>query len=142
MKRPSLYLTSNTPAGWKSFDARLMVKEGETIINDPFTDDLSMLLETDSGPVVLLGCAHSGIVDILNTISEKSGHKSFHAVIGGTHLEPATPEYTDTAIETLKKFKIKIIGPTHCTGFAKMARIASAMPAEFRIASVGSIFEF
>ena len=128
--------------GWKSIDTRLMRREGNALISDPFTDDLSMILETSSGPVILLGCAHSGIVEILKAASKKTGYKSFHAVIGGTHLEAATEEYTKECIETMRRFKIKIISPAHCTGFQKTAEIARAMPDEYRTVSVGSVFEF
>ena len=128
--------------GWKAWDARLKQKKGNSIIDDPFNDDLSLLLETESGPVVLLGCAHAGIVEILENISEEKGYTEFHAVIGGTHLGTAPLEYVNKAIDALKKYKVKIIGTSHCTGFKASAIIFSNFQNEFREAAAGSVFEF
>lgn len=129
-------------SGWKSWDSRLKQKIDEKLIDDPFMDDLSLLLLTNSGPVVLLGCAHAGIVEILNDISKRSGHHEFHAVIGGTHLANAPEEYIDEAIATLKKFNIKKVGLSHCTGFKVACRFATEFKNEFFNASVGEVIEF
>ena len=130
------------PDSWVGSDMRLKVKENDVIIDDPFTDDLSLVLETGSGPVVLLGCAHAGIVEILDDISKNTGHSSFHAVIGGTHLGPASPGYVSNAVDAIKKYSVKILAPMHCTGFKRMAELLSAFPEQFQIASSGTAFEF
>jgi len=129
-------------AGWKTWDTRLKQKVDGALMDDPFDDDLSLLLATDSGPVVLLGCAHAGIVEILRDLSEKTGHREFHAVIGGTHLETAPAEYTEKAIQTLREYKVKKVAVSHCTGFAIACRFASEFKSEFANASVGAVFEF
>jgi 7,8-dihydropterin-6-yl-methyl-4-(beta-D-ribofuranosyl)aminobenzene 5'-phosphate synthase len=130
------------PAGWKTWDTRLKQKVDGKIVDDPFDDDLSLVLATESGPVVLLGCAHAGIIEILEDISGKTGYREFHAVIGGTHLETAPEEYTAKAIEALKAFKVKKVAVSHCTGFKIACRFASEFKNEFANASVGAAFEF
>lgn len=130
------------PDGWKTWDVRLKYKDADSILDDPFNDDLSLLLETDSGPVVLLGCAHAGVVEILDDLSRKSGHDEFHAVIGGTHLESAPEPYLQKAMETFKKYNVKVLSTSHCTGFRAAAEIMSRFKDEFTLASVGSFFDF
>ena len=130
------------PEGWKTWDARLKCKNGDAIKDDSFNDDLSLLLETDSGPVVLLGCAHAGVVEILDDLSNKTGHKQFHAVIGGTHLGSAPEAYINKAMDTFKKYNVRILGTSHCTGFHASAKIMSQFKDEFVQASVGSAFNF
>lgn len=130
------------PAGWKTWDVRLKVKDNNDIVDDPFNDDLSLLLETDSGPVVLLGCAHAGIVEILDDLSAKTGHTEFHAVIGGTHLGSAPEAYIKKAMDTFRKYKVKVLGTSHCTGFYAAAAIMSQFKDEFVPANVGSFFDF
>ena len=130
------------PEGWISWDTRLKQKREEHIIDDPFNDDLSLLLETASGPVVLLGCAHAGIVEILDFISEETGHKTFHAVIGGTHLANAPEEYIKKAVLSLKKYKVNVIATAHCTGFKVNCYMADIFKDKYYNASVGSSFEF
>ncbi len=130
------------PAGWKTWDTRLKQKIDNVITDDPFLDDLSLVITTDTGPVVLLGCAHAGIVEILDDISEKTGLKEFHAVIGGTHLENAPEDYIAHSIATLRRYRVKTIGVSHCTGFRVACRFAAEFKEEFVGANVGSAFEF
>ena len=130
------------PSGWKTWDVRLKLSINGKILEDPFNDDLSVLLATSSGPVVLLGCAHAGIVEILDDLSAKTGHREFHAVIGGTHLGTASEEYIEKAIESLRKYNVRVIGTSHCTGFHASARIMAQFKKEFVPAHVGSVFEF
>ncbi|MEJ5363304.1 MAG: MBL fold metallo-hydrolase [Spirochaetota bacterium] len=133
----------NRPQSWQGFDERLKVKNADgSIKDDIFNDDCSLIIDTDSGPVILLGCAHAGLVEILHDIADQTGYKEFFAVIGGTHLESAPQEYIKRAIDTLKRFKVKKIGTSHCTGF----KVACIMHQEFKdsfvLASCGASFEF
>ena len=130
------------PPGPDIADPKLKIREGETIKDDPFLDDLSLLLETDSGPVVLLGCGHIGLVEILERLSKASGYDRFQAVIGGTHLNSASDDYLEKAVEVLKKYKVEIIAPCHCTGFSAMSHLKTVFKDKFRLASVGEYFEF
>jgi 7,8-dihydropterin-6-yl-methyl-4-(beta-D-ribofuranosyl)aminobenzene 5'-phosphate synthase len=130
------------PSGWKTWDSRLKQKVNDINSDDPFTDDLSLLITTESGPVVLLGCAHAGIVEILDDISNKTGFREFHAVIGGTHLESAPEDYIARTFDTLRRYAVRIIAVSHCTGLKTACRFASEFKSEFAHASVGSIFEF
>jgi len=130
------------PEGWKAWDTRLMRKAEDGVIPDPFEDDLSLLLNTPSGPVVLLGCAHAGIIEILDSISEETGHKSFHAVIGGTHLDSAPNDYVEKTIGVLKKYNVEKIAASHCTGLRIASRLAGEFGDKFINASVGKTFEF
>ncbi len=127
---------------WKTWDDRLKRKDENGIIDDPFDDDLTLLVETDSGPIILLGCAHAGIVEILDYISEETGYKEFHAVIGGTHLMNAPEDYVKEAVSTLDKYKVQVIGTSHCTGFNIACRFASIFKERFVNAHTGISFEF
>jgi 7,8-dihydropterin-6-yl-methyl-4-(beta-D-ribofuranosyl)aminobenzene 5'-phosphate synthase len=129
-------------SGWKAWDTRLKQTINGVMTDDPFTDDLSLVITTESGPVVLLGCAHAGIVEILDGLSEKTGYRQFHAVIGGTHLENAPEDYIKAASDTLRKYSVKKIAVSHCTGLRIACRFAAEFRNEFAHASVGSVFEF
>lgn len=128
--------------GWKPWDKMLKVKSGSEVVDDLFSDDLSLFLETASGPVILLGCAHAGMVEILDQFSESTGIKKFHAVIGGTHLESAPEEYVLRAIDAVKRYNVDKIAVSHCTGFRIACRFASEFGDKFVNASVGKVFEF
>ena len=128
--------------GWKSWDRMLKVKSESALEDDLFSDDLSLLLETASGPVVLLGCAHAGMVEILDQFSESTGIKKFYAIIGGTHLDSAPEEYVLKAIDAVKRYDVDKIGVSHCTGFKTACRFAYEFRDKFVNASVGKVFDF
>lgn len=130
------------PEGWEPWDAMLKVKVSEEVKSDPFNDDLSLLIETLSGPVVLLGCAHAGMVEILDQISEASGYKEFHAVIGGTHLGTAPAEYVSRSIEAMHRYNVRVVAVSHCTGFKVACAFAHEFGDRFANASVGRVFSF
>ncbi|HNU91118.1 MAG TPA: MBL fold metallo-hydrolase, partial [Spirochaetota bacterium] len=100
------------------------------------------MLDTGSGPVVLLGCAHAGIVEILEDIVSKSGHSKLHAVIGGTHLESASEEYLNKTIEILEKYDVALIGTSHCTGFKRSSTLAAHFKEKFIQVATGTVLEF
>jgi 7,8-dihydropterin-6-yl-methyl-4-(beta-D-ribofuranosyl)aminobenzene 5'-phosphate synthase len=128
--------------GWTPWDRMLKIQRDNDLQSDPFRDDLSLLIDTPSGPVVLLGCAHSGIVEILDQISESTGIKKFHAVIGGTHLGSAPDDYVLKAIDSVKKYDVQKIAVSHCTGFRTACRFAIEFGDKFVNASVGQVFDF
>ena len=85
-------------------------------IPDPLYDDQAVYFNTPSGIVVILGCAHSGVINTLNHISDLTGAKKFHAVIGGLHLVNADNNRINETIRALKNFDVKKLGLAHCTG--------------------------
>jgi hypothetical protein len=55
------------------------------IVADDFADEICLVMETAKGLVVLVGCSHPGILNMISTIHERL-HKPIYGVIGGTHL--------------------------------------------------------
>ncbi len=120
-------------------DTRLLIKtESGEFIEDPFNDDISLLIETDKGPVVLLGCAHSGVVNILRYLSEKTGYKEFYGVIGGTHLGFFPPgKALENILDELDRFSVKLVAVSHCTGPVAAAHCYMRFKDRFEFANVG-----
>jgi 7,8-dihydropterin-6-yl-methyl-4-(beta-D-ribofuranosyl)aminobenzene 5'-phosphate synthase len=109
---------------------------------DPLEDDQSVFFDTAEGVVVLLGCAHSGVINTLRYVVELSGGKPVHTVIGGMHLVQAAPERIARTIEELGKMNVQRLIPGHCTGMAAMAAMWNAFPGRCATCHVGSKFEF
>ena len=119
-------------------DKRLLVKEGDSFIQDPLKDDASLLIETSSGPVILTGCAHSGIVNIMNHFSKKTGHTSFHAVIGGTHLGFLnSDEQLKKTMDAFESYNLELIAVSHCTGNEAAAACYNRFKDKFAFANAG-----
>ncbi len=79
--------------------------------------ELSLALETESGELVLIsGCSHSGIEEIVKATKQAIG-ADLALVTGGFHLGPYSPDYiTQLAITMRDELKVRWAAPTHCTG--------------------------
>ena len=106
---------------------------------DELIDDQAAFIETKAGLVVVLGCAHSGVINTLKYISRLTGSRPVHTLVGGMHLVSASKKRMDKTVEVLKKFNIKNLYPAHCTGFAAGARLLREFPEAFRICRIGTI---
>lgn len=95
---------------------------------DLISDDQALFLETAKGLVVLLGCAHAGVVNTLEHVRNLTGRNHIHAVLGGMHLLNAGEERLGRTIQALKEAEVQKIGLAHCTGFAAMARLFHELP--------------
>lgn len=108
---------------------------------DPLADDLSLLIKTERGISVLLGCAHSGLINILEHVRARTGRQDLHAVVGGTHLMFYDDQQFKKTLQRLDSYRIRKIGASHCTGLPQAARLAAHFGERFFFASVGSTLE-
>jgi len=118
-------------------DNRLFIKRKEGYVKDVVVDDQTLILNTDKGLVIILGCSHSGIINILNYIINKTGQTHIHTIIGGTHLGVADNETLDRSIDALKHFDIENIGVSHCTGLKASAKLYQEFGNRFFFCNVG-----
>ena len=119
-------------------DAHLEVKQEDGFVQDPLRDDASLLIETNAGPVILTGCAHAGIVNVMEHFKAKSGHDTFHAVIGGTHLGFLnSKEQLEQTMDAFDRFKVQKIAVSHCTGNVAAAACYNRFKERFDFANAG-----
>jgi len=83
---------------------------------DELNDDQSLYFNSTNGIIVVLGCAHSGVVNVLNAVSRWTGSSKIYAVIGGMHLVNADSARIEKTIAAFKQYDIQKIVPLHCTG--------------------------
>lgn len=112
-----------------------------TCSRDPFEDDLSLIVEGGEGIAVLLGCAHSGVVNILNHVRRLKPGVPVKAVVGGTHLGLSGEEQMEATIEAMARMGVEKVGASHCTGLAGAARLREVLGDSFFFAGVGSVLE-
>ena len=138
-----LFLTGEVPrqTTFEKPDPRLFSEIDGKTTHDLFLDDQSLILDTDKGMVLILGCAHSGMINIINHVINKTGKEKFYAIIGGTHLDFLTPEQLEESIRTLKKLEIEKIGVSHCTGMRAAFRLHQEFGDRFFYGCVGSVLE-
>jgi len=123
-------------------DPRLVVPEGNGFVQDFIEDDASLLIETDGAPVLVLGCAHAGVLNILEYLRTKMGIDRLRAILGGTHLMFYGPKSLPGVMDELDRFSIDLVGVSHCTGFRAAIELSNHFGTRFAAASAGSIFDF
>lgn len=109
---------------------------------DELLDDQAMFFETSKGLVVILGCAHSGVINTLDYVTKVTAQKRVYAVMGGMHLLNATPERIEHTIEMLRQYDVQKIGLAHCTGSEAVKKFKSAFPEECFMCAAGKRIDF
>ncbi|MDD4335587.1 MAG: MBL fold metallo-hydrolase [Desulfotomaculaceae bacterium] len=116
------------------------LENDRTIMPDPFHDDMSLYCVTPAGLFIVLGCAHAGLINIVEHAREVTGESRVYGIIGGTHLGPAPVEQQKATINYLKELDLQLLGANHCTGPAVIARLANVFGPRFRFCPAGSIY--
>jgi len=110
---------------------------------DPLVlDDQAAIVNVrDKGLVVITGCGHAGIINIIRYARKLTGIERVHAFLGGFHLgypfEPVIPQVCDA----LAELDPQVIVPAHCTGWKAVHALAARFPNAFIQNSVGTRFE-
>ena len=96
----------------------------------------SMIVETAKGTVVMTGCAHPGIVEIVRK-SKAILPRNVHLVFGGFHLPQKSDVELQQIIGEFRKLGVKKAGPTHCTGDRAIRMFKQAYGPDFVQMGVG-----
>jgi Metal-dependent hydrolases of the beta-lactamase superfamily II len=104
--------------------------------------ELTLRLETPSGAIVVSGCSHAGIHNILQAADDfKHGH--VRAVVGGLHLVKASDDDIRRIVSNLKDhWRLDEIAPGHCTGEPAMAILRKEFQTHLRYAGLGEVLWF
>ncbi|HEM55743.1 MAG TPA: MBL fold metallo-hydrolase [Thermodesulfobium narugense] len=119
----------------------LKLDEKGQLVSDTFEEDMSIYFKDDNRLSVLTGCAHMGVINIIEQGKRTTGCKELDAIIGGSHLGPASKEQQDKTIEALKILNPDRVAFTHCTGLEMISRCSNELKDRFIFSGVGSTFE-
>lgn len=109
---------------------------------DLLPDDQALAIRTPQGVVVLLGCAHAGVVNTIDYIAQFLGESHLHAVIGGMHLLRASKERIQATAEALERYDVRLIVPCHCTGIPATAWLWQHATDRCRECTAGTVLDF
>ena len=123
---------------YEKIDPMLFVKEESELKPDPLYDDQALFLKSEKGLVIILGCAHRGIINTIRHAQKLTGAESIYAVIGGTHLIGASPQRMDSTIAELRGVGIQKLGVSHCTGLPATTVLAQAFGEAFFFNNAGT----
>lgn len=114
--------------------------DGE-MVQDPELDDMSLIINIKNrGLIIVAGCSHAGIVNIMTQARKITGIDKIVAVIGGFHLRVANNEQLTKTVDELARVETVCAG--HCTGFYAMKKISDKMGERFQLLQCGKTLEF
>jgi len=106
-------------------------------------DDLALFIQTNLGLVIILGCAHRGMINTIHHAQKVTGIDNIYMVVGGTHLANAPKERMDQTISEIKRLNIQKVGVSHCTGLTSGAYLQNELgPDVFFNNNAGSVIRF
>jgi len=104
------------------------------------TYEEALVIDTPAGAVVLVGCAHPGIVTMLQRVAEAT-KRPIHMVLGGFHLLQTPAQEVRRIIAEFKAMGVAWAGPAHCTGEEAIALFREAYGDHFIAGGVGTVVE-
>ncbi len=81
-----------------------------------YMPEQALVLKTSHGITIITGCAHPGILKIVEETKTKFPDEPIYFVLGGFHLMESDKRKIEIIVKTFKEMKIERVGPTHCSG--------------------------
>jgi len=111
-------------------------------VGDLIEDDSAIYIKTAKGLVIISGCSHSGIVNIVKRGIELSNGIRPYAVIGGFHLLTASEERIFQTAEGLKELGVEKLVTGHCTGGVAEYLFQQIFSTNFQILYTGKTIQY
>ncbi len=142
---PGAWLTGPVPRKYpeRNWSVTIKMQTPDGLVEDNIPEDQSLVLNTAQGLVVVTGCGHAGIVNILTDANTEFRGRPVHGVIGGLHLYPATDEQLDWTGDKMKEFHVANLLGAHCTGIEAVYHLRDRVGLTRKsavVATVGSTF--
>ncbi|MFP4396381.1 MAG: MBL fold metallo-hydrolase [Anaerolineales bacterium] len=151
--RPEVYVPASFPASTKNqiraaaelveVDAPAEIAPGIWTtgqVSGPIPEQ-AIVVETAEGWVVITGCAHPGIVEMVRAAKQATGGEIL-LVMGGFHLGSASEREIARIIEELQALDVQRVAPLHCTGDAARQQFAAAYDEACDLVGVGATYAF
>jgi 7,8-dihydropterin-6-yl-methyl-4-(beta-D-ribofuranosyl)aminobenzene 5'-phosphate synthase len=139
----SIMTTGEIPmvTSFEQVDAGLFVRDDTGWQPDKIMDDQALIGNTESGLVVILGCAHRGIINTLYHARQLTGKETIYAVVGGSHLINTSEERLWQTIGALRELGVQRLGLCHCTDLPAASVLAQEFGEAFFFNRAGTVIE-
>lgn len=136
------------PVQFRRVTGRVEIAPGISLVanRDPYgayreTPELSLVLETPAGQVVVVGCSHPGIERILASVDAKTTPVA--GIVGGLHLVTTPEAEIDRLVDALRnEWNVRAVAAGHCSGEYAFAAMRRAYGERYYYVGVGSTVEF
>jgi 7,8-dihydropterin-6-yl-methyl-4-(beta-D-ribofuranosyl)aminobenzene 5'-phosphate synthase len=118
-----------------------LLSENANFEEETFRDEIAIYIKVkNKGLVVLTGCGHTGIINIIKHGQKLCGVSKIYAIIGGLHLNWCSEEHINRVLSYFRELNPTLISGLHCTGFTFNAKLFSVLPNSASLAVVGTTF--
>jgi 7,8-dihydropterin-6-yl-methyl-4-(beta-D-ribofuranosyl)aminobenzene 5'-phosphate synthase len=147
---PGIFITGPVPRQYPEKNYTLGGNVGKkqdlsgNTVEDIVPEDMSLVIRTEKGLVLLSGCAHAGMINTVSYVQRMLPQQPLLAAIGGFHLLQNTNEQIKWTAENLKKSGLRYFMGAHCTGIEPVYQIREWLGlkrGECVVGSVGAIFD-
>lgn len=115
------------------------VKTPDGLVEDNIPEDQSLVLNTNKGLVMITGCGHAGVINILTFAEKEFPGTPVYAIVGGLHLFPASDQQINWTSDKLKGFGLSYLVGAHCTGINSVYQIRQHLALPRQSAVVGAV---
>ena len=123
----------------KNYPATIQVRMNGEWVEDYVPDSQALTVVTPRGHIVLLGCGHSGVVNVLEHIRGTIQDLPIHALMGGLHLYAASDQILGWTADRLREIGVEHLMAGHCTGIEPLLRLRIGLNLSRRTAVVGAV---
>jgi 7,8-dihydropterin-6-yl-methyl-4-(beta-D-ribofuranosyl)aminobenzene 5'-phosphate synthase len=102
----------------------------------------ALVVNTLEGLVVITGCAHPGIVSILERVQALNPGRPIALVMGGLHLQKTSPKRINVIVEAFRRMQVRKVAPSHCTGEAGRKQFQLAYGSDYIEGGAGLVLRF
>jgi 7,8-dihydropterin-6-yl-methyl-4-(beta-D-ribofuranosyl)aminobenzene 5'-phosphate synthase len=147
---PTLYIPPSFPRSFKNTysqqTALVEVSPGYMITEGLFSTgalgvsiaEHALIVRTPKGMVIITGCAHPGIVQIVQQAINLTGDPVY-LVMGGFHLGQASRSRISSILESFNQMGVEKVAPSHCTGDLAIEMFREAYGEDFLQSGAGKI---
>ena len=135
-----IMLTGEIPRSWgPSSTSRFYKIADGRIVDDDIVDESSLIVNVEGrGLVIVVGCCHAGIENIVNYSKEVANIKNIYGIVGGLHLLRSSIDRIDDVVSFISSQNVKAVMPMHCTGVIAEAKLREKLPNIYRVGGVGA----
>ena len=136
----SIMTTGEVPmvTDFEEIEPVFFVKQDSGWQPDKFLDDQALIINAEPGLIVILGCAHRGLINTLYYAQQLTDVKPIYMVLGGSHLIHASEERILLTIAALKELSVQRLGLCHCTGLPAIMLMAHEFGSRFFFNNAGT----
>ena len=138
---PGAWLSGPVPRKFPehNWSVKGKVQTPDGLVEDTIPEDQSLVLNTPKGLVIVTGCGHAGIVNILTYANASYVNAPVYGIVGGLHLFNAKDDQVNWTADEFKQFRVANLLGAHCTGIEAVYRLRDQAGMSRKSAVVGTV---